>query len=60
MSQQDYGHQLETGVRLRSVVVEARVSTFFIDVDTGAIAMPRRMLNQGITPGGAVRIEAVY
>ncbi|TJZ73309.1 vWA domain-containing protein [Chitiniphilus eburneus] len=40
------------------VVAEAPVSTFSIDVDTGAYANVRRMLNQGqLPPADAVRVE---
>ncbi|WP_018749231.1 vWA domain-containing protein [Chitiniphilus shinanonensis] len=40
------------------VVAEAPVSTFAIDVDTGAYANVRRLLNQGrLPPADAVRVE---
>ncbi|MGF6314525.1 vWA domain-containing protein [Pseudomonas frederiksbergensis] len=39
-------------------VAEAPVSTFSVDVDTGAYANVRRLLNQGrLPPEGAVRLE---
>lgn len=50
-----YQHQQDNPVRL---VVEHPVSTFSIDVDTGAYANVRRFLNEGrLPPQDAVRVE---
>jgi Ca-activated chloride channel family protein len=50
-----YQHQKDNGVHL---AVEQPVSTFSIDVDTGAYANVRRFLNEGrLPPQDAVRVE---
>ncbi|HEY0940754.1 MAG TPA: VWA domain-containing protein [Steroidobacter sp.] len=50
-----YQHQQDNGVQLAS---EQPVSTFSIDVDTGAYANVRRFLNEGrLPPQDAVRVE---
>ncbi len=50
-----YQHQNDNGVYL---VAEQPVSTFSIDVDTGAYANVRRFLNEGqLPPQDAVRVE---
>lgn len=50
-----YGKLIDNAVKL---VSEEPVSTFSIDVDTGAYAVVRRHLNQGaLPPSNAVRIE---
>jgi Ca-activated chloride channel family protein len=50
-----YQHQQDNGVQ---VVAEQPVSTFSIDVDTGAYANVRRFLNDGrLPPQDAVRVE---
>lgn len=50
-----YQHQQDNGVQL---VAEQPVSTFSIDVDTGAYANVRRFLNDGrLPPQDAVRVE---
>ena len=52
---EQYGKLEENPVRL---VSESPVSTFSIDVDTGAYANVRRMLNEGrLPPSDAVRVE---
>lgn len=52
---EQYGALVENPLRL---VSEAPVSTFSIDVDTGAYANVRRMLNAGrLPPSDAVRVE---
>jgi Ca-activated chloride channel family protein len=50
-----YQHQQENGIQ---VAAEQPVSTFSIDVDTGAYANVRRFLNDGLLPPqDAVRVE---
>src|SRR5690606_35110968 len=50
-----YQHQQDNGVQLAA---EQPVSTFSIDVDTGAYANVRRFLNEGrLPPQDAVRVE---
>ena len=50
-----YQHQLDNGIQ---VAAEQPVSTFSIDVDTGAYANVRRFLNNGsLPPQDAVRVE---
>lgn len=52
---EQYGALVENPLKL---VAEAPVSTFSIDVDTGAYANVRRMLNAGrLPPSDAVRVE---
>jgi Ca-activated chloride channel family protein len=54
-SNERYGEVVENPVKL---VVEAPVSTFSIDVDTGSYSNVRRMLNAGtMPPADAVRVE---
>jgi len=55
VERENYAHIEQNGV---SSVAEQPVSTFSIDVDTGAYALVRRFLNQGqLPPKDAVRTE---
>ncbi len=55
VNRENYAHFDDNGVKL---VAEAPVSTFSIDVDTGAYSNVRRMLNNGQLPvEDAVRVE---
>lgn len=55
VNRENYNHFDDNGVKL---VGKDPVSTFSIDVDTGAYSNMRRMLNQGIVPPhDAIRVE---
>ncbi|MFT5451528.1 MAG: Ca-activated chloride channel family protein [Enterobacterales bacterium] len=55
VDRENYAHLNENGI---SLVAETPVSTFSIDVDTGAYTNTRRILNQGqLPPKDAVRTE---
>ncbi len=54
-NRENYKHFKDNGIKL---VQSEPVSTFSIDVDTGAYSNMRRMLNQGvIPPNDAIRVE---
>ncbi len=55
VNRENYAHYTDNPVKL---VTEEPVSTFSIDVDTGAYANARRMINSGhLPPQDAVRVE---